>query len=411
MFDTNKNYWLYVAPHVYCHLHNGQALLYNTTDGGFIETGSKDIIGLLQSLHEKKNLGVVYFEGQKLAEKPYQSFLIEFCEKNMGGLVDVGQVKDKPIQLMPVLNLQRDVEKLQKDRGRFVGEDVLHYLLELNVYVNIACDLQCPLCTTYFRQNLCCTSARGGQQYHLSKPTLQNILAQIQYASVGKLNILGGNILKYAYYKDFDILLQPVKEHAHLWVYYANVGTAPVLLSGFKYDIPVTLPVEEKNFADCFNRLENEQSNYHFFITGETDYRQVEQLLATYHITNYTLHPVYTKNNMPFFEAQVYLTKDDIFSKPLSFRKIFAHQKLNTNFFGSLTVMADGKVYANINSPALGAVETDTLLELINKEMNDNTAWRKTRNEAPCTDCHYQYLCPSPSNYERVVGQPNLCRI
>jgi pseudo-rSAM protein len=120
---------------------------------------------------------------------------------------------------------------------------------------------------------------------------------------------------------------------------------------------------------------------------------------------------MYTGNNLSFFEAQVYLTKDDIFSKPLSFREIFAHQKLNTNFFGSLTIMADGKVYANINAPALGVVETDTLLELVNKEMNDNTAWRRIRDEVPCVACQYQFLCPSPSNYEKIIAKSNLCHV
>jgi pseudo-rSAM protein len=389
-------------------MHNGQALLYNTGNGGFIETGSKEIVSLLQSLHEKQNLGAIYFKGEKLAVAPYRDFVAEFCEKNMGGLVEAAQ--EKPIQLMPVLNLQRDVEKLQKDRDRFVGENVLHYLLELNVYINSTCTAQCSLCTTCFRQSLCCTAA-GNEHHHLSKPALQNILTQIHYAPVGKLNILGGNIFEYAYYKELETLLQPFKEHTHLWAHYVNAGDAKNLLPGFKYDIPVTFPVEEKKFADCFNRLKNEQSNYHFFITGEDDYKQMEQLLARHPVANYTLHPVYTNANRLFFEEQVYLTKDDIFSKPLSFREIFAHQKLNTNFFGSLTVMANGKVYANVNSPALGAVETDTILDLINKEMNDNTAWRKIRDDAPCNTCLYHYLCPSPSNYEKIIGRPNLCSI
>jgi len=115
--------------------------------------------------------------------------------------------------------------------------------------------------------------------------------------------------------------------------------------------------------------------------------------------------------NKHFFEANVYLTKEDVFSKSLSFREIFARQKLNTNFFGSLTLMPDGKAYANVNSPVLGNIETESMLDLINKEMNENTAWRKTRNATPCTDCLYQYLCPSPANYEHAIGKPNLCHI
>jgi len=45
------------------------------------------------------------------------------------------------------------------------------------------------------------------------------------------------------------------------------------------------------------------------------------------------------------------------------------------------------------------------------KEMLDNTAWRKIRNDYPCCDCIYQWLCPSPSNYELAIGKPNLCHV
>ncbi|MDR1345829.1 MAG: TIGR04150 pseudo-rSAM protein [Bacteroidales bacterium] len=408
MFNTGKNYWLYIASHVYCRIQEGRALLYNTQSGTCIECASGEIIVLLQSLHEKKNLGAVCFEGKKLAEEPYRSFLAEFCEKNMGGLAEVEQ--DKPIQLMPILNLQRDVEKLQKDRERSSGENVLQYLQELNIYVNDTCDVQCPLCTTCFRQGLCCTSNRK-QSHSLSKSTLQKILTQIQYAPVGKLNIFGGNISEYAYFKELETLLQPFKEYTHLWVHYANAGNAERLLSGFKYDVPVTPPIDETWLCTCLNRLNGEQTTWHFFITGEEDYQQTEQMLEKYAIPNYVWRPVYTQANRTFFEEQVYMTRDDIFSKPLSFRQIFAHQKLNTHFFGSLTVLANGDVYANVNSAKLGNVRTDSILNLINKEMSENTAWRRTRDKAPCTDCLYQYLCPSPSNYERVIGQPDLCRI
>jgi len=400
-----KNYWLYISPKVYCCIKNEHILLYHTQTGAYIESDTKEIIALIQELHQKHNLGAVCIEEKQLSVVPYKSFVAEFCEKDMGGLIDGAQ--EKPIQLMPVLNLQRDIEKLQKDKERLTGEDVLHYLLELNIYVNDNCRVKCPLCATCFQQNLCCTA--NNRQQHLSKERLQNVFTQIQHAPIGKLNILGGNILQYIHYAALETMLQPFKERTHLWLHYLNIARAEKLFSGFKYDIPVTFPVNESEFATCFNRLNNEQAAFHFFITGEEDYNQAEHLFNTYAISNYKLHPVYTEMNKRFFEKNIYLTKDDIFSKPLSFREIFAHQKLNTNFFGSLTVLPNGNVFANVNGPILGNIETDSVLDLINKEMNENTAWRKTRNEAPCTNCLYQYLCPSLSNYEDAIGQPNLC--
>jgi len=90
---------------------------------------------------------------------------------------------------------------------------------------------------------------------------------------------------------------------------------------------------------------------------------------------------------------------------------IFAHQKLNTNFFGSLTIISSGDVYANINRPALGNIVNNSILELIKSELIINTAWRKIRDVEPCSNCIYQYLCPSPSNYEIILDKSNLCCI
>jgi pseudo-rSAM protein len=387
---------------------NSSALLYHTQSGAVMESSAQPVLALLQSLHEKKNLGAIYVEGQQLTREPYQSFIAEFCKKNMGGLAGVEQ--DKPIQLMPILNVQREVEKLQKDRERSTGENILQYLLELNIYVNDACQRECPLCAVCFRQNLCCTANRESS-HSISKQTLQSVLAQIQYAPVGKLNILGGDLSQCAFYEELDVLLQPFVEHVHLWMHYANASNVGKLHTGFKYDIPVTMPVNETAFAASFHHLKEVQTFYHFFITGEKEYQQAAQLLEKHAITHYAMHPVYTGQNLSFFEEQVYMTRDDIFAKPLSFREIFAHQKLNTHFFGSLTVLTNGDVHANVNRDKLGNVETDSILDLINKEMTANTAWRQIRNEAPCSGCLYQYLCPSPSNYEKAIGTPNLCHV
>ena len=37
MLDENKNYWLYIAPHVYCRIEGSEAILYNTKNGQIIK--------------------------------------------------------------------------------------------------------------------------------------------------------------------------------------------------------------------------------------------------------------------------------------------------------------------------------------------------------------------------------------
>jgi pseudo-rSAM protein len=410
MIATDKKYWLYIAPHVYCQIKGACLLLYNTKIGTFIESTSKEIITLIQSLHKKQNLGAISIEGTRLIEEPYCSFIEEFCEKSIGNIIDIADVPKKPIQLMPIVNLQRDRERLQENSPELVSEEFLYYLSELNLYLNQTCDLNCPHCDHYFRQTPCCTRNKANDDF-VSLDILETILKQIENAAVGKLNILGGNLLQYPYLKSLQKLLLNFKELTQIWVHYANIANNETSLPDFQYVIPVTFPIDEKLFVDCVTRMKDKLTNYHFIITNTEEYEKLEQLLKMDNIRNYSIHPFYTKNNLAFFEDLIYLNKEDIFCETIPFRRIFAHQKLNTNFFGSLTVLPNGNVYANVNQSALGNIKADLILDLIGKEMHINTSWRVIRDQKPCNQCLYQYLCPSPSSYETVIGKPNLCHI
>jgi pseudo-rSAM protein len=72
--------------------------------------------------------------------------------------------------------------------------------------------------------------------------------------------------------------------------------------------------------------------------------------------------------------------------------------------------MPDGYVYANVNDLHLGIIN-DSPYSLVYREFIDGKSWLNIRKQAPCADCIYQWLCPSPSNYETVIGKPNLCHI
>jgi pseudo-rSAM protein len=86
------------------------------------------------------------------------------------------------------------------------------------------------------------------------------------------------------------------------------------------------------------------------------------------------------------------------------------HQTLNTNDFGKLTILPNGSVYSNVNMEPLGTIE-NTVYSLVYKEITKGQSWFRIRDQAPCYDCVYQWLCPSPSNYELVIGKPDLCHI
>ena len=49
--------------------------------------------------------------------------------------------------------------------------------------------------------------------------------------------------------------------------------------------------------------------------------------------------------------------------------------------------------------------------EIISKEIAEGQSWLRIRNQFPCNACNYQWLCPSPSDYETAIGRPNLCHV
>jgi pseudo-rSAM protein len=148
-----------------------------------------------------------------------------------------------------------------------------------------------------------------------------------------------------------------------------------------------------------------------YVITSEHDIESYEERIKDMESTMENLLPVYNGLNKHFFEDFIFINECDILSSGLSKREIFAHQAINTFFFGKLIIDCDGKVYSNLNSPSIGDINTP-LSTLLNKEIsNSSSVWRMIRGRKPCANCIYQYLCPSPSNYELVMDRLNLCSV
>ena len=150
---------------------------------------------------------------------------------------------------------------------------------------------------------------------------------------------------------------------------------------------------------------------YVFNVSSLDDCQQSEQLIEQFQIEKYQINPVYTGDNIGFFEENVFLSKEDILSTSISIKDIFANQAVNFYDFGKINIIPNGDAYANINYPRLGNIYTHGIYEIVQKEVEEGKSWFRIRNQAPCNDCVYQWLCPPPSNYEIAIGRPNLCHV
>ncbi|MDR1879208.1 MAG: TIGR04150 pseudo-rSAM protein [Bacteroidales bacterium] len=408
-----KDYWFALRSHVYVEFKKGKILLYDTKTGNNVETALEPAISLVSQMYEPKNLGVTLLS-KDVQKDDVQNFVREILEKQMGDITETEKFTVKPVRLIPILNLQKDMDKLKDKQGieTFIGKDIINYLLEVDIYLNGRCDKTCSQCKRYCTQLRCCTANNTGDE--LSVAELENIFKQIRYSPVGRVNILGGNILKYGSINKLQESLQPFndtfKNVLHYYLHYENYEQNEIISSS-KLELTVNFPVKKTLFEQIFSILDKEKTTIHFIIENEEQYAEAEKLTEILHIEKYVMHPFYTGDNLDFFKDNLFMSREDIFSEVLSIRKIFRNQKINSNFFGTLHILPDGTVKANMNTNAIGNIKQDTVLELLYREISENTAWRKIRNSQPCDKCLYQFLCPAPSDCERATGQLNLCNI
>ena len=183
--------------------------------------------------------------------------------------------------------------------------------------------------------------------------------------------------------------------------------------NGFSYEITVCSPINKQLFEKSIKIMKYQDMpyGYIFNISSVIDYQKAEELVKEYHIEKYQLKPIYTGDNILFFKDNIFLTKEDILSSHITMKDFFTKRLINKNDFGKLHIMQNGDVYANINHPTIGNIFTNSIDEIIQKELKEGKSWLRIRNQDPCDKCLYQDLCPSPSDYEIEIGYPNLCHV
>ena len=123
------------------------------------------------------------------------------------------------------------------------------------------------------------------------------------------------------------------------------------------------------------------------------------------------IKPVYTGDNISFFEENVFTDEETLRSIHRSRQDIFMLQTVNPNDFGKIILFADGQVYANINQSPIGNIQ-ESLSEMLCRELDSNKAWLRTRYHVePCKNCRFKLICPPLSRLEDAVGRNNLCTL
>jgi pseudo-rSAM protein len=379
---STTDYWFVIDPYVYIRVNDNYALLYNTLDGVSLESDNVEIKKLLREILEKENCGVMLLQSETYKKNEIKYFIRELRKKYMGDIIDVNLSEGKPVQIMPFFNYPNNHE-IYKQHSFTPIKNIFDNLTDINIHADA---------TTNTQQLISFLKSIPGT------PTF---------------NIIG-TIWDVPDYCDIMSFLNQHPSYKKLQCSYSKIKPLQEALEkSFSYKITVNFPIDMQQWNNSRKVLLNQalQFEYIFKITSEEDCQEAEKLIDQFHIEKYQLQPKYTGNNIRFFEEKVFLTKEDILSSSLSIKDFFIHQSINSHDFGKINIMPNGDAYANINHPTLGNIYMHSFVKIIQNEIDKGKSWFRIRNQAPCNDCVYQWLCPSPSNYEIDIGRPNLCHV
>lgn len=374
---------------------NLQGLLYNAANGNSYKFAlTQRLKSLCSKLLDYDNLYSIAIDE---TDENLNDFIKKVAAGGFGILEDDATNR---ISLPPLLNIQRDYERLKTDESRSIGDSLLTYFSTLEVQLG---------------------GEYSGTDYHkqiifphksdvvLPKTAFKFIEKAIFSEYVRNINVVCPDINTYPYLEELIATFSHKKEIVTFHVLLPEISDFGIyqtlLKEGYKI---VFICRPDEGFANISQDCKTGVS-YNFLITSEAQYAAHEEVSESEYLCNHSCVPVFD-NNLKFFRENIFLDEQDILSSKLTKQQIFTHQAINTHFFGGLKIDVDGKIYSNYNSPALGTVQND-LYDVITTEMDKNYAWRRVRNKRPCINCLNQWLCPSPSNYEIVIGTDNLCKI
>jgi pseudo-rSAM protein len=412
--------YLYIEPYVYILVNNKAAILYNTLNGKSLEyLASTAMFGLIKRLNKNKNLYVLKLKLQERNNVDIMNFIEKIRLNYMGDIIKSAIVLNKPIQIKPIFNIQKDLKILKFSEDITVGTRIMQNVTNISIYINSNCEQECEYCLSAYKQFHNCTKSKAPNiELNISgiKKNLNNLIS----SNIQKVNILGGNILLYKDFKELLVLLNKYEFNTEFHINYKNLAKINMeylkLLSNPKFFVNVLFdyPINENTLFSIYTWFKDSQINliYSFVIENIEQFYKVEQIISNLSLTNYLILPYYNKKNMSFFKRNIFSTKKDILDSKTSLEKIYIRQVLNENYFGKLIIMNDGSVLSNLNEKPVINIKLKNLHEAAYKGMKDSKNWRKIRsNVEPCKTCLYKFICPPISNYEYALGKYNLCNV
>lgn len=405
-----KEFWLIFYPDTFIWIKGNNGIVYNSRNyKSFLFSNRKALKSICKALVNPDNLYGILLTPEQWNDPAVIPFIENVKEIQAGCFLEKKPDVPRPVSYPPILKIQEDIKALrQKDKSGRQTNEILRNLTEITIHINGD-----PYYNQlYYKQ----FTSLSNSSETLSVNEIKQFLDKCCKEYIISLNLVGD----FSSYPERDALFEWIKHtklnRYHLitslksWLSHPNMPEC----SGVTPEIRQTVVVENPDLlerTDLTGYLQqNIQATFCLPVDSEQTYHLATETIRKKELQRFEIVPVFNGKNLDFFRDYVYTTPDDLRSPGFNRREVFSNQVINNFFFGKLIILPDKKVYANVNAEPVGTMK-DSIYHLLFKELDKGASWRMIRDQKPCKECVYQWLCPSPSNYELLIGKPNLCNI
>lgn len=405
MKNESSKYWFYLEPSVFIFSRGDKVLFYDSDLKSKVLCNKTDKIeSLIQSLLELDNMYGMGLNDSDLKDNEMSELIKCLREQFMADLLPFSGVN--PVVIPPVMKCHADQRSVMQET------EVMPLLNELTFYLNGTCLQKCVHCKDYLHQFSFCCKNKEELNIREVKGLLHKVLATTPTL---KLNFNGGNIFRYTQINELLTHLHQTQTKSNIYVHYLNWDFSfynQLASCNIFTHIYVTFPVDWEKIKEISIQHKNssERIKFRFVVENEEEFEVVQYKIDKEGIEKFSIAPYYNNHNISFFKKYVFTEEEELSEDMPCKRDIYKRQLINLNDMGKLIISSDGYYFSNMNFSALGKT-TDPVAQIISNEWNKGKAWKRIRQEKPCSECVYQYLCPSPSNYELILNRPNLCNI
>ncbi len=409
--NSTKNKWLTMSTDVFVDFINNHCiLLYNTKTGTYRVTHDKILIKVVNLLYEPKNMGTVEaYVVEGTSSDDYNWAL------NNNFIVYLEPLDRKPIVFLPILNLQNDLTREDKNgiksRIRLLGAKTSYISgvqIRLSGIDNCADENKVADRNHAASQYPCPSYDYGFSKMPLE--TLNFILDRIQSTSTSIVDIIcAASYFESTPYESLIRILSKYPFSYRIHMYADDFAAKGIVFDNTNHN----LNIEYTFYGD----VHGDENAFSHAIFGKNIIKHIYLLYDESDIAGHeqqSLLPVWTGSNIDFFKKNVWLDKHDIDSSISNFNSIFRNQKLNANFFGIIDIDPLGNIFAHGSDSLIANVHSAdfSLASVVTHEFVENNTWRQTRNNLKhCKECPLRYICPPVSSPELANKETRMCNV